>query len=199
MALEADARQRPDEADEALRRARDAAPQAARPRVIEGQRLALAHRHREAMSAWGELLALQPSAFALVATEYAASAQACGEVASGTAQLQAVYARSPSTDLLTALLRLEPDSKARLVLVRWHLQSQPTLSSAAALLEELTAQGMTPSSADTAQLGKLTAAAARPSQRYRCAACGFEAQQYFWQCPGCQSWDSYPPRRIEDT
>jgi len=199
MALEADALRRPDEADEALRRAREAAPQSARPRVIEGQRLAAAHRHREAMLVWSELLVLQPSAFALVATDYAVSALACGDIADATAQLQAVYARSPSTDLLNALLRLEPDSKARLVLLRWHLQSQPTLSGAAVLLDELTAQGIAPSSNDTTQLSKLTAATARPSQRYRCAACGFEAQQYFWQCPGCQSWDSYPPRRIEDT
>jgi lipopolysaccharide biosynthesis regulator YciM len=199
MALEADARQRTDEAEEALRRAREAAPQAARPRIIEGQRLALANRHREAMSVWGELLALQPPAFALVAADYALSAQACGETAKGAAQLQAVYARSPSTDLLRALMRLEPDAKARLVLLRWHLQSQPTLSGAAALLDELTAQSMTPSLNDMAQLSRLAATAARPSQRYRCAACGFEVQQHFWQCPGCQSWDSYPPRRIEDT
>jgi lipopolysaccharide biosynthesis regulator YciM len=34
--------------------------------------------------------------------------------------------------------------------------------------------------------------------RYRCAACGFEARQHFWQCPGCQSWDSYPARRVEE-
>ena len=40
--------------------------------------------------------------------------------------------------------------------------------------------------------------AARPLARYRCAACGFEAQGYFWQCPGCQAWDSYPARRIEE-
>jgi lipopolysaccharide biosynthesis regulator YciM len=45
------------------------------------------------------------------------------------------------------------------------------------------------------RLHDVVAAAARPLQRYRCAACGFEAQQYFWQCPGCQSWDSFPPRR----
>ena len=41
--------------------------------------------------------------------------------------------------------------------------------------------------------------AAKPLQRYRCAACGFEAQHYFWQCPGCLNWDSYPPQRVEET
>jgi lipopolysaccharide biosynthesis regulator YciM len=40
--------------------------------------------------------------------------------------------------------------------------------------------------------------AVKPLKRYRCAACGFEAQQHFWHCPGCQAWDSYPPRRVEE-
>jgi lipopolysaccharide biosynthesis regulator YciM len=40
--------------------------------------------------------------------------------------------------------------------------------------------------------------ATKPLARYRCAACGFEAKEHFWHCPGCQAWDSYPPRRIEE-
>ena len=40
--------------------------------------------------------------------------------------------------------------------------------------------------------------ASAPLKRYRCAACGFEARQHFWHCPGCQSWDSYPARRVEE-
>jgi lipopolysaccharide biosynthesis regulator YciM len=40
--------------------------------------------------------------------------------------------------------------------------------------------------------------ATKPLMRYRCAACGFEATQHFWHCPGCQAWDSYPSRRIEE-
>ena len=40
--------------------------------------------------------------------------------------------------------------------------------------------------------------ATKPLQRYRCAACGFEAAHYFWQCPGCLNWDSYPPQPIEE-
>ncbi|MFO0124195.1 MAG: lipopolysaccharide assembly protein LapB, partial [Inhella sp.] len=40
--------------------------------------------------------------------------------------------------------------------------------------------------------------AAKPLLRHRCAACGFEAAHYFWQCPGCLSWDSFPPRPVEE-
>jgi len=47
-------------------------------------------------------------------------------------------------------------------------------------------------------LQKALARAVKPLLRYRCAACGFEATQHFWQCPGCQAWDSYPARRVEE-
>ena len=30
--------------------------------------------------------------------------------------------------------------------------------------------------------------------RYRCGECGFASQAWFWQCPGCKSWDSLKPQ-----
>ena len=30
--------------------------------------------------------------------------------------------------------------------------------------------------------------------RYRCSECGFAGQTWFWQCPGCKSWDSLGPQ-----
>ena len=75
-----------------------------------------------------------------------------------------------------------------------HLQHNPTLSAALLMLEEPPERW--PSDAWPA-LRAAVAHAAKPLQRYRCAACGFEAQHYFWQCPGCLNWDSYPPQRID--
>ena len=34
--------------------------------------------------------------------------------------------------------------------------------------------------------------------RYQCSHCGFKARQYYWQCPGCSHWETYPPRRTEE-
>ncbi len=34
--------------------------------------------------------------------------------------------------------------------------------------------------------------------RYQCGQCGFKARQYYWQCPGCSRWETYPPRRTEE-
>ncbi len=195
---EADARQHPDEADTALAEARAVAPQAPRPIILAGQRLATAGRHAEALAAWGELFALQPGAVSLVAADYAASALAAGQAAAARERLAALQARQPSADTLTALLALEPDAPARNARLQQALQSQPTLSTAAALLNEHAALADPSHQPEAARLAHVVGSRAKPLQRYRCAACGFEAQHYFWQCPGCQTWDSTPPVRIDD-
>jgi lipopolysaccharide biosynthesis regulator YciM len=32
---------------------------------------------------------------------------------------------------------------------------------------------------------------------YCCSQCGFRARQYYWQCPGCNHWESFPPEPKE--
>ncbi|MEY4753875.1 MAG: lipopolysaccharide assembly protein LapB [Pseudomonadota bacterium] len=196
LALEAEARGQAEDAESALQRAREAAPQAARPLVLTGQRLVRLGRHAEALALWAPLMGVHPDAFGVIAADYAAAAQACGQVESARAQLLQLHARQPSVDLLNALLRLESDAAARRQLLLAHLQQQPALTAALALLKESGEAALPADSAQAVQQAVLRAA--RPLQRYRCAACGFEAQQYFWQCPGCHGWDSYPPRRLED-
>ena len=34
--------------------------------------------------------------------------------------------------------------------------------------------------------------------RYKCENCGFRARQFYWQCPACLAWETYPPRRTEE-
>ena len=194
IALEADARQQTAEADNALQRAREAAPQAPRALVLTGQRHAAAGRHREAIAAWAGLLPGNAAAFDLIAREYAASALASGEAVPVLAHLRSLYELHPSMALLDAMRTLDPDPQSRHAQLLRHIQRQPTLSAALALLHS----GQPLGEAETTPLREAITRAARPLQRYRCAACGFEAQHYFWQCPGCSSWDSYPPQRLED-
>jgi lipopolysaccharide biosynthesis regulator YciM len=194
LALEADERGQPGEADAALQRAREAAPQAARPTLMGGQRHARAGHHAEALQAWNELKSRNPAAFSLVAREYAQSALAAGQQAAARLALEALYEREPGGELLHALALLEDQDAAQRRL-HAHLAHQPTLSIAAELLRT-----PPPGWSDAALQGLRAAIdkAAKPLHRYRCAACGFEAQHYFWQCPGCLGWDSYPPQRIEE-
>jgi len=79
-----------------------------------------------------------------------------------------------------------------------HLQKEPSLTAAQGLIRERLASGIALNNDEIERLQEALVTAAKPLQRYRCAACGFESQRYFWQCPGCHGWDTYPPRRIED-
>ncbi len=198
IALEADAREHVAEADEALRQAREAAPSSPRPIVLAGQRAHSRGEHAQALKLWSELLTAHPTSFNLVTRDYAASALACGEQAAALERLQSLYRRTPTMDLLAAIATLDPAPAAQRSRLLTHLQEQPTLSAAQELLRQMTSDG-TPLDANEVQsLRTAVSRAAKPLQRYRCAACGFEAQHYFWQCPGCLSWDSYPPQRLED-
>jgi lipopolysaccharide assembly protein B len=127
-----------------------------------------------------------------VAAEYAVSAKAIAQSGEALAALQALHAQQPSTDLMTAIVALEGDAAQARARHAEQLTRQPTLAAAAAVLRDRADD-------DTGRaLASVVERAAAPLARFRCAACGFEAQRYFWQCPGCMSWDSFPPQRLED-
>ncbi len=196
LAQAADDRGDADVAELALQRARLADPTAPRPLVLTGRRLARLDRKADAMAAWDELRRCRPATFALVASEYADAALACGRAPAARAALTEAAHSEPGIDVLRALARLDPtDAATARQRLLDQMRLQPTLSAALDLLADR------PETLDGDALQALrqaVSAAAKPLQRYRCAACGFEAQHWFWQCPGCLGWDSYPPRRIEE-
>ena len=183
------------EAWERLQQAHASAPMAARPVVMMGQWQARQGQAEQALATWAGLLRLPQAPVALVADEIVRCAQPPGGVLLERALqlLRQAYAAHESLVVLQAINALVPQEAGPAL--QAHLARQPSLSAAAAVLklpaEQWQAQGLQP-------VREALERSALPLQRYRCAACGFEAQRYFWQCPGCLSWDSYPPQRIEE-
>ncbi len=126
------------------------------------------------------------------------TALAAGHAVQAIALLKASYDLSPSLDLLDAIVTLEAaDNTATPSGRNWyvrHLEREPSLIAAAKWIagEKLEHEQFHP------LVQKALDHAVKPLSRYRCAACGFEAKQHFWQCPGCQTWDSYPAKRVEE-
>ncbi len=195
QALEAQARNEHGEAQELLAQARKTAPQAARAHVLAGQMLARRGQPEQAMAAYAQLLSAKPEAFNLVAGDYADAALAIGATEPALATLLAQYQRAPGMHLLLAIAKLEPAAAAQRQRLVTHLRAEPSLSAARMLLTQSKAQL---SDEEAPLMAAALDRASRPLQRYRCAACGFEAQHYFWQCPGCLNWDTYPPRHVEE-
>jgi hypothetical protein len=65
------------------------------------------------MAAWDELRRCRPAAFALVASEYADAALACGRAPAAHAALTEAAHSEPGIDVLRALARLDPTDAHR--------------------------------------------------------------------------------------
>lgn len=181
----------PEKAELLLQQAQALAPAHARARLLEAQWRLASGQAAEAMAAFERLLLVNPAAFNLAAADYAQAALKTGESARALSQLQQRYAAEPALALLLAMNELDAaGSQARL---QAHLQQQASLNAARGVLAPLL-EGRS----DAPALLRALDGAAKPLRRHRCAACGFEATHYFWQCPGCLSWDSFPPRPVEE-
>ena len=185
------------EAQALLTQAIDTAPGAPRAR-IELARLQMEQgRAAQACTTLEESLAACPAATPLIAAPLAQAALACGRAVAVLARLKDCYEQAPALDVLEAIVTLEAAagnaSSTRDWYVR-HLEREPSLVAAAKWIagEKLEHEQFHP------QVQRALDHAVKPLSRYRCAACGFEAKQHFWQCPGCQAWDSYPARRVEE-
>lgn len=188
-------------ANEALEQARRVAPQAPRPLLMAARRALQAGDPGQAYASFAALIAVAPAMLALLADEMVSAALAGGRADAARELIQRRHDQQPSIDLLQALRRIDAArpgaaaagsaaSRARML-----LQQQPSLSAA---LEVLDTPDALLDPAALREVREAVSRAARPLRRYRCAACGFEAQQHFWQCPGCLGWDTFPPQRIEE-
>ncbi len=191
-------KQQADQAQGLLQEAIATAPAAARPRIELARLLASQGKSGDACTAIEKVLQTAPLATPLVAGLLAEYALACGRSLQALELLKTHYKSVPSLDVLDAIVSLEatqpsPTPSARDWYVR-HLEQEPSLVAAAKWIagEKLEHEQFHP------QVQRALDHAVKPLLRYRCAACGFEAKQHFWQCPGCQAWDSYPTRRVEE-
>ena len=181
-----------------LEQAIAAAPDAARAR-IELARLQQLMGQPDAVLATLQTLGERaPAALPLAAPLLVEAGNATGRQAEVLARLVAHYEQSPSLDVLESIVAMEAANDATQATARaryvQHLDTERSLVAAAKWLsaEKLEHEEFHP------QIQRALEHAVKPLTRYRCAACGFEARQHFWQCPGCQTWDSYPARRVEE-
>ncbi|WP_180132348.1 lipopolysaccharide assembly protein LapB [Rhodoferax sp. BLA1] len=172
------------------------APETARARMALAQLQAKAGDVAAAQHTLLEAMTHAPTAIPLLAGPLADMALRLGDVEPALQRLQTLYEQNASLDVLEAIVRLsaghttvtDRDWYAR------HLAQEPSLVAATRWIagEKFEHEQFHP------QVQRALDHAIKPLLRYRCAACGFEATQHFWQCPGCQTWDSYPARRVEE-
>lgn len=115
--------------------------------------------------------------------------------------LKSYLAEASSIDLLEvvfkATLELETVTDAN-QLVSAELRRTPTLLGLDKLLDARLMVAAPEVRPELSLVKNLVSGYAQRLTRYQCTHCGFKARQFYWQCPGCSKWETYPPRRTEE-
>ena len=93
------------------------------------------------------------------------------------------------------------NGRARGQLTSWfarELRRNPTLLGLDKLLEAALLTAPAEQRHDIDLVKQLIHGHTRRVARYRCDACGFKARQFYWRCPACGGWETYPPKRTEE-
>ena len=181
-------------AAELLEQASSQAPNAARPLIDLAKLKQQRGKSEAALATLQQLEKTAPQALPLAASLLVNIAQTPPLMPAVFDLLKTHYQHTPSVDVMDAIAKLEKDPAISRQGYMNHLETEASLVAAARWVsgEKLGTEH------NHALVQRALNQATQPLMRYRCAACGFEATQHFWHCPGCQAWDSYPARRIEE-
>jgi lipopolysaccharide biosynthesis regulator YciM len=154
-----------------------------------------------ALLAWRRVEQQSVPHVALVAQRLMDGYRAVGRQQEGANLLKSYLAEASSIDLLEvvflAVLDLDGVEAAN-HLVSDELRRTPTLLGLDKLLEARLMDARPEVRPELSLVKNLVHGYAQKLARYQCSHCGFKARQFYWQCPGCSQWETYPPRRTEE-
>jgi len=194
-------RSKPDTARAYLDSAMQQNRKCVRASLLQGDLLLQEGRVEAAIEAWQRMEQQDPAYLALVAQRLLEAYRKLDRRDEGIALLSGYLERYPSLDLLDVVYQLVLEgegTEAAYRLVRAELQRNPTLLG----LEKLMSARLPLVSAEVRsdiEIAKtIIQGYTKRLSRYRCDNCGFKARQFYWRCPACGGWETYPPRRSEE-
>lgn len=192
---------RPEQARAALEEALNINRKCVRANILLGDIAVGERRFEDALAFWKRIEGQQPTYLPLVAERFINAYKQLGRVEEGVSLLRGYLARYPSLDLLNTVFQavLERDGPGRAnELVRDELRRTPTLLGLDKLLEAQLLEAPLERRRDLELIRNLVHQHTRSLALYRCDSCGFKARHFYWHCPACHGWETYPPRRSEE-
>jgi lipopolysaccharide biosynthesis regulator YciM len=154
-----------------------------------------------ALSAWRRVEHQSVPHVALVAQRLMDGYRKIGRPQEGVNLLRSYLAEASSIDLIEvvykAVIELDGPEAAKQLVVE-ELRRNPTLLGLDKLLEARMMDAPAAVWEELSMVKNLVHGYTQKLARYQCSHCGFKARQFYWQCPGCSRWETYPPRRTEE-
>ena len=191
-------------AEQSIARALQAVPNHARALILQGDYFMAMDRPAQAIETWGAIAKLHPAYMHLLADRWMLAHANLDKAEEGLDRLVELLKTQASGELLDIvhkhLTQLRGSHIAEAMLVEV-MQSSPSLSALSKLAE--TRLALAESNGSDDKIAEIKAILGLLKQRttslarYTCGNCGFRARRFYWQCPGCNHWEAYSPRRSE--
>ena len=192
------------EAEQSIQRALQAVPNHSRALILQGDYLMAMERPAQAIDAWSLVAASHPAYMHLLADRWMIAHTAINQVDAGLDRLCELLKTQASGELLDIvhkqIMTIRGPQVANIMLADV-MQHSPSLSALSKLAE--TRLALEEGSANAERVLELQSILNLLRQRttslarYTCGNCGFRARRFYWQCPGCNNWEAYSPRRSE--
>ncbi|HBI71134.1 MAG TPA: lipopolysaccharide assembly protein LapB [Massilia sp.] len=172
-----------------------------RATMLLGDALLAQGEVESALTVWKRVEQQSVPHVALVAGRLMDGYRRVGRPQEGVNLLRSYLAEASSIDLIDVIFKavLELDGvEAAKALVVDELRRNPTLLGLDKLLEARLMDAPAHIWEELSMVKNLIHGYTAKLARYQCSHCGFKARQYYWQCPGCSNWETYPPRRTEE-
>jgi lipopolysaccharide biosynthesis regulator YciM len=154
-----------------------------------------------ALMTWRRVEQISVPHVALVAQRLMDGYTKVGRPQEGVNLLKSYLEQASSIDLVEvvykAVLELDGVDAAK-QLVSNELRRTPTLLGLDKFLEARLMDAPATVMPELSMVKNLVHSYTQKLARYQCSHCGFKARQFYWQCPGCSKWETYPPRRTEE-
>jgi len=201
LAQDALVHMKPEEAESLLEQALQADRSSVRATILCGDALLAKGDTEAALAMWRRVEQQSVPHTALVATRLMDGYRKVGRPQEGVSLLKSYLEQASSIDLLEvvfkAVIELEGVDAAKQVVLD-ELRRTPTLLGLDKLLEARMMDAPAAVLSELSMVKNLVHGYTQKLARYQCSHCGFKARQFYWHCPGCSRWDSYPPRRTEE-
>jgi lipopolysaccharide biosynthesis regulator YciM len=185
-----------------LEQALEVHPHAVRATILLGDIASAANHHKQAIEIWKRIEQQDAQYLPLVAEKLLQSYRNTKNEDEGISLLQQYQQKYSSHDLMNVLFQavLKRDgAEAAYQLVRSELQRNPTLLGLDKFLEARLLEVTDKNRSDVELVKNLVHQRTRSLAMYYCTSCGFKARQFYWHCPACHGWETYSPRRSEET
>jgi lipopolysaccharide biosynthesis regulator YciM len=191
----------PDEAKALLDKALQADRKSVRATMLYGDALVAQDDIEGALKTWRRVEQQSVPHVALVASRLMDGYRKVGRPQEGVNLLRSYLEEASSIDLIEvvfkAVIELDGVDAAKQLVVE-ELRRNPTLLGLDKLLEARLMDAPANVWEELSMVKNLVHGYTQKLARYQCSHCGFKARQYYWHCPGCNRWETYPPRRTEE-